>query len=93
MERFGLFSEAEDEMENVGYPWLQEITGLEVRVHARITSHVWVLRHPSGKGEDCAYSSFGKDEQRRQTRWIDAQTWEVIFARALSTHPMLCALL
>ncbi|MFB3115470.1 MAG: hypothetical protein ACE1ZW_05780, partial [Nitrospirales bacterium] len=33
--------------------------------------------------EDCAYSSYGKDEQRRQTGWIDAQTGEVILARAL----------
>ena len=28
---------------------------------------------------------YGKDEQRRQTGWIDTQTGEVIFARALRT--------
>jgi len=28
---------------------------------------------------------YGKDEQRRQTGWIDAQTWEVILAGTLAT--------
>jgi len=32
----------------------------------------------------CAYSSYGKDEQRCQTGWIDAQTGKVILARTLS---------
>ena len=27
--------------------------------------------------------SYGKDEERCQTGWIDAQTWEVILARTL----------
>ena len=57
--------------------------GVTLRARARITSHVWVLRHLSGKARGLRILLYGKDEQRRQTGWIDAQTWEVILARAL----------
>jgi len=59
--------------------------GIELlRARARITSPVWVLRHLSGKARGLRILLYGKDEQRRQTGWIDAQTGEVILARALS---------
>ncbi len=57
----------------------------KLRARARITSPVWVLRYLSGvRSEGCAYSSYGKDEQRQQTEWIDAQTGEVILPGALT---------
>jgi len=40
-----------------------------------------VLRHLSGKARGLRILLYGKDEQRRQTGWIDAQTGEVILAR------------
>jgi len=57
----------------------------DLRVRARITSPVWVPRHLSGKARGLRILLYGKDEQRRQTGWIDAQTGEVILARALRT--------
>jgi len=41
---------------------------------------------PVWQGRRTAHTPrYGKDEQRRQTGWIDAQAGEVIFARALRT--------
>ncbi len=43
-----------------------------------------MLRYLSGKARGLRILlSYGKDEQRRQTGWIAAQTWEIILARAL----------
>ena len=64
-------------------PTFPAYDALLLRVRARITSSVWVLRHLSGKARGLRILLYGKDEQRRQTGWIDAQTGEVILARAL----------
>ena len=45
-----------------------------------------MLRHLSGKARGLRILLYGKDEQRRQTGWIDAQNGEVILARALSVE-------
>ncbi len=45
-----------------------------------------MLRHLSGKARGLRILLYGKDEQRRQTGWIDAQTGEVILARTLRSN-------
>ena len=66
--------------------------GNPIRVRAHITSSVWVLMRHLARREDCAYSSYGSEEQRRQTGWIGAQTEEVMCARTLNMEFMECPL-